>query len=100
MAISVPAGEARIGVIRNLAERLVGIDLLDQASALLEGLVKDALQGEDKARTATRLAAIRLLDHKAEAALTALNYAPDTNLPAELTNERLMLRRTYFVRVA
>ena len=87
-----PAGEARIGVIRNLAERLVGIDLLDQASALLEGLVKDALQGEDKARTATRLAAIRLLDHKAEAALTALNYAPDTNLPAELTNERLMLR--------
>ncbi|MDD3287797.1 MAG: hypothetical protein PHX43_02155 [Alphaproteobacteria bacterium] len=87
-----PPGDTRTNVIRNLAERLVSIDLLDQASTLLEGLVKDVLQGEDKARASTRLAAIRLIDHKADAALSALGMVGEAGLPSDIVKERQLLR--------
>jgi tetratricopeptide (TPR) repeat protein len=87
-----PPGKEGDIVIRNLAERLVAVDLLDQAAALLQDLVKTRLQGEDKARTGTRLAAIRLLDHKPDEALTALSYSDGETLSADLQNERLLLR--------
>lgn len=87
-----PPGKEGIAVTRNLAERLVAIDLLDQAAELLEDLVKNKLQGEDKARTAVRLAGIRLLDHKPEAAMAALDYDNNEPLSQDITNERLLLR--------
>lgn len=87
-----PAGTDGIAVMRNLAERLVQIDLLDQAGSLLEDLVKSSLQGEDKGRVSTRLAAIRLLDHKPDEALQALDLANSTNYPTDLQNERTFLR--------
>jgi len=87
-----PTGTEGIAVTRNLAERLVAIDLLDQAADLLEDLVKNKLQGEEKAHTSSRLAAIRLLDHKPDAALTALDYSNGDTLPADLQNERQLLR--------
>ena len=87
-----PPGPDGIAVTKNLAERLVAIDLLDQAAALLEDLVKNKLQGDDKTRTSARLAAIRLLDHKPDAALTALDYVKDDAVAASLQNERQLLR--------
>jgi hypothetical protein len=87
-----PPGADGIGVTKNLAERLVAIDLLDQAADLLEDLVKTKLKGEDKAHTGARLAAIRLLDHKPDAALTALDYDNGETLPPDLVSERTLLR--------
>src|SRR6202041_1642810 len=52
-----PTGADGIAVTRNLAERLVAVDLLDQASDLLEDLVKYKLQGTDKGHVGARLAA-------------------------------------------
>ncbi|MDP9128373.1 MAG: tetratricopeptide repeat protein, partial [Pseudomonadota bacterium] len=87
-----PGGSDGIAVMRNLAERLVQIDLLDQAAGLLEDLVKNALQGDEKGRVSARLAAIRLLDHKPEQAMAGLDLAPSTTYPADLQNERTLLR--------
>lgn len=87
-----PAGTEAEAVMRNLAERLVAIDLLEQASNLLEDLVKNHLQGKDKGRASARLAAIRLLDHKPEQALAALQLSDGEFFPSDLQNERLLLR--------
>ncbi len=87
-----PTGADGDAVMRNLAERLVAIDLLDQASGLLEELVKSHLQGIEKGRTGARLAAIRLLDHKPEAAMKALDVSNDNGYPADLLAERQLLR--------
>ncbi|MFY9288437.1 MAG: tetratricopeptide repeat protein, partial [Alphaproteobacteria bacterium] len=91
-----PAGQDGIVVTHNLAERLVAIDLLDQAADLLEDLVKNKLQGDEKAKTSSRLAAIRLLDHKPEAAMAALEYVKDEGLSDTLRNERVLLRAKAF----
>lgn len=91
-----PNGNDGIAVIRNLAERLVSIDLLTQAGDLLEDLVKNRLSGDDKIRVSTRLAAVRLLDHKPEQALTALDYANSLTISTEQQNERLLLKARAF----
>jgi hypothetical protein len=87
-----PTGNDGDAIMRNLAERLVSIDLLDQAAGLLEELVKTHLKGVEKGRVGARLAAIRLLDHKPEAALVALDMSDDNSYPADLLSERLLLR--------
>ncbi len=86
-----PSGKDGENVMRNLAERLVAVDLLDQAASLLEDLIRNRLQGEDKGHVTARLAGIRLLDHKPDMAIEALDMA-NNNYPPELQNERLILR--------
>ncbi|MEM6812203.1 MAG: hypothetical protein AAF549_07025 [Pseudomonadota bacterium] len=61
--------------VQNLAERLVQMDLLGRAGALLEDQVKFRLEGTEKARVATRLGAIRLINDQPEEALATLNLA-------------------------
>jgi hypothetical protein len=78
-------------VARRIADRLVGIDLLDRAAGLLDGLVP-RLQGQDKARTVTRIALLRLVDHKPEAALKALDVDIGKDVPPELALQRRQLR--------
>ena len=50
---------------------------MGRASSLLEHQVTHRLKGEDRAKVAIRLAAIRLLDNKPDGALSALNRAND-----------------------
>jgi tetratricopeptide (TPR) repeat protein len=87
-----PTGADGDALMRSLAERLVQVDLLDQAASILEDMVKNRLQGEEKARVGARLAAIRLLDHKPDDALTALDYDKNDTLPADLQSDRQLLR--------
>lgn len=68
----IPKGEDGNAVRRNLAERLVNIDLLDQAIALLADLLINAHSTKERVETGLRIAGIHLLDHKAEMALAAL----------------------------
>ncbi len=87
-----PSGKEGDAVLSNLAERLVAVDLLDQAASILDDMVKNRLQGEEKVRAALRLSAIRLLDHKPDEALAALELTAADPLSSPLQNERALLR--------
>lgn len=87
-----PSGKDGDDILNNLAERLVAVDLLDQAASILDDMARTRLQGADKARAALRLSAIRLLDHKPDQALAALELIGNDALSADFQNERLLLR--------
>lgn len=87
-----PKGEQAQAVIFNLAENLVAIDLLDQATALLEDQIKLTNDASGKLKLSTRLAAIYLLDRKSDAALAALGHASAEGASTEIRTERELLR--------
>ncbi len=91
-----PTGKEGDAVLANLAERLVAVDLLDQAASILDDMSKNRLQGEEKARAALRLSAIRLLDHKPDEALAALDILSNDSLSSDLQNQRILLRARSF----
>jgi hypothetical protein len=78
-------------LIRRLADRLVSVDLLDQASELLQHQVKHRLQGATKAHVATRLAMIHLMNHKPDRALATLQATRIAQLSDTLRRRRLLL---------
>jgi tetratricopeptide (TPR) repeat protein len=86
-----PVGRRGDEMIRRLAERLVSVDLLDQAAALLQHQVENRLQGAARAQIATRLAMIYLLSRKPDRALQTLQTTRISDLPNELRNQRLLL---------
>jgi hypothetical protein len=86
-----PIGRRGDEMIRRLADRLVGIDLLDQAAELLQYQVDNRLQGAARAQVATRLAVIYLMNHKADRALAALRATRTADLSNEVRNQRLLL---------
>ncbi|HYD30409.1 MAG TPA: tetratricopeptide repeat protein [Azospirillaceae bacterium] len=87
-----PIGPQGDAIIRHLAERLVEIDLLERGAQLLEHQVNYRLAGMDKFQAGTRLAAIRLLDHKPELALRALETSVIPGAPPDLAAERRVLQ--------
>ncbi len=88
-----PSGPDGDRMIAALADRLVKVDLLDRAGDLLERQVKARLSGADKVGAGTRLAAVRLLDDKPDAALQALGETENpTATTAELQAQRQRLR--------
>lgn len=83
-----PLGSEGNLVVQKLVDRLVGVDLLDEASARLEHQVQHRLQGEEKSRVGARLAVIHLLNRKPEEALSALQLSRVADVPASLSLER------------
>jgi hypothetical protein len=86
-----PIGTRGDEMIRRLADRLVSVDLLDQAADLLQYQVDHRLQGAGRAQVATRLAVIYLMNRKADRALATLRATRTTDLSDELRNQRLLL---------
>jgi hypothetical protein len=86
-----PSGPDGEEMIRKLADRLVSVDLLAEAAALLESLVEVRLSGPEKARVGARLVAIRILDRKPLPALAALKASEIADMPADLAQERKLL---------
>jgi tetratricopeptide (TPR) repeat protein len=86
-----PVGRRGDEMIRRLADRLVSVDLLDQAAALLQHQVDHRLQGAARAQIAGRLAVIYLLGRKPDRALQTLQTSRTADLPNELRNQRLLL---------
>jgi hypothetical protein len=78
-------------MIRRLTDRLVSVDLLDQAAELLQHQVDHRLQGAARAQVATRLAVIYLMNRKPDRALATLNGTRIAELSNELRNQRLLL---------
>src|SRR5262249_5435081 len=87
-----PAGERHDAIVRKLIDRLVSVDLLEQATALLEDQVKNHLAGRDKARGATQPALLRLMNRQPEAAITALDLDIGSDIVPDLARQRQELR--------
>ena len=86
-----PIGRRGDEMIRRLADRLVAVDLLDQAAELLQHQVDHRLQGAARAQVATRLAVIYLMNRKPERALATLQATRTAELSNELRDQRLLL---------
>jgi len=86
-----PIGRRGDEMIRRLADRLVAVDLLDQAAELLQHQVEHRLQGAARAQVATRLAIVHLLNRKPERALQVLKATRQADLSNDVRNQRLML---------
>ena len=86
-----PIGRRGDEMIRRLADRLVAVDLLDQAAELLQYQVDNRLQGAARAQVATRLAVIYLMNRKADRALATLRATRSADLTNEVRNQRLLL---------
>ena len=87
-----PIGRRGDAIVRRLAERLVGLDLLDPAAELLQYQLDHRLTGPARSSVATQLATIRLMDGKPLKALEAIEgtYLPE--LPRDLRRARALLR--------
>ena len=86
-----PIGRRGDEMIRRLADRLVTIDLLDQAAELLQYQVDKRLEGAARAQVAARLAMVYLTHRKPDRAIAALRSTRIADLSGELRQQRLLL---------
>src|SRR5213593_4420818 len=86
-----PIGRRGDEMIRRLADRLVAVDLLDQASELLQYQVDKRLEGSARAQVAARLAMVYLTARKPDRAISALRTTRMADLSGELRQQRLLL---------
>lgn len=87
-----PIGRRGDEVVRRLADRLVGLDLLDSAGELLQHQIDHRLTGQARAAVAARLATVRLMDGKPLQALEAIDATHLPELPADLRRARALVR--------
>ena len=87
-----PGGEEGDRLVARLADRLVEVDLLEQAAELLQGQIDHRLAGQERAATGSRVAMIHLLDRRPKEALTVLAQTDMEELPESLVKERRLLR--------
>jgi Pyruvate/2-oxoacid:ferredoxin oxidoreductase gamma subunit len=86
-----PIGRRGDEMIRRLIDRLVAVDLLDQAAELLQHQVDQRLDGVAKASVAARLAVIYLMNHKPAKAQAVLRATRTADLSNEIRVPRLMI---------
>ncbi len=86
-----PIGRRGDEMIRRLADRLLTVDLLDQAAELLQHQVDHRLQGAARAQVAARLAVIYLMNRKPDRAIQALRATRTSELSNEVRSQRLMI---------
>ena len=86
-----PAGAQGDEMIRNLARRLVRVDLLPQAIALLQYQLDNRLRGVARTQVATDLAVLYLANHKPAEAMRVLNDSRLPDLPASLARQRRVI---------
>src|SRR6185295_3572770 len=91
-----PIGPDGDEMIRRMSDRLVAVDLLGPAANLLAYQVDKRLDGIAKAQVATRLAAVYLMDHKADKAVATIRDSQISGLPSEEMHERMLLEARAF----
>lgn len=94
-----PVGARGDALIRRLVQRLVKLDLLEQAAALLQHQVDNRLRGVEKAEIAVELASIYLSDSKAAQALAVIDSTRVPNLPKDLLARRRLLEAALLIRL-
>lgn len=86
-----PPGTRGDDMIRNLARRLVKVDLLGQAADLLEYQIGSRLKGAARAQIAADLAIIHIANQDPTKALQAIYRTRISNLPQSLNDQRRLL---------
>ena len=86
-----PPGARGDEMIRNLARRLVRVDLLPQAAELLQYQLDNRLKGIARTQIAADLAIIYLADRKPQDAIRVLNATQLPGLPDALQRQRRVL---------
>ncbi|MFO1109864.1 MAG: tetratricopeptide repeat protein [Bradyrhizobium sp.] len=86
-----PIGRRGDEMIRKLTDRLVAVDLLDQAAELLQYQIDKRLEGAARAQVAARLAMVYLTNRKPDRAISALRATRIADLSGELRQQRLLL---------
>jgi tetratricopeptide (TPR) repeat protein len=86
-----PIGRRGDEIIRRLADRLVAVDLLDQAAELLRYQVDNRLQGAARAQVAMRLAVIYLMNHKPDDAFGTLRATRVEDISKDMRQQRLLI---------
>jgi len=87
-----PIGADGDRMIRRLADRLIAFDLLDPAAELLQHQVENRLREPlARARVATDLAIVYLMDRRYEDAINAIRRSRIAGLSEELRDERYLL---------
>ncbi len=87
----VPIGRRGDEMIRKLSDRLVDVDLLEQAAELLDHQIRHRLRGVARAQVATRLAMVQLMDRKPSQVIRTLRDTRQTQLPNALNRQRRLL---------
>lgn len=91
-----PIGPDGDEMIRRMSDRLVAVDLLGPAANLLAYQVDKRLDGIAKAQVATKLAAVYLMDHKADKAVATIRDSQITGLPDDVMHDRLLIEARAF----
>jgi tetratricopeptide (TPR) repeat protein len=86
-----PIGRRGDELIRRLAERLVAVDLLEQACELLQYQIDHRLEGQARTQVAARLATIYLMERKPDRALGALHSTRLADAGGDVRQQRLLL---------
>ncbi|SIQ21713.1 hypothetical protein SAMN05880592_10243 [Bosea sp. TND4EK4] len=86
-----PVGRRGDEITRLLADRLVELDLLDQAAEILKYQMDKRLTGAARSTVAARLAMIDLMNGKPADAVRALASTRLVELPADVKRARLLL---------
>lgn len=86
-----PVGRRGDEITRLLADRLVELDLLDQAGDILHYQMEKRLNGAARSTVAARLAMIRLMNRRPAEALQALVSTRLAELPGDVKRARLLL---------
>ncbi|MCU4180584.1 hypothetical protein [Bosea sp. BH3] len=86
-----PIGRRGDEITRLLADRLVELDLLDQAAEILRYQMERRLTGAARSTVAARLAMVELMNGKPAEALRALAATRLVELPADVKRARLLL---------
>ncbi|MGL5448040.1 MAG: hypothetical protein ACRDBL_12090, partial [Rhabdaerophilum sp.] len=87
----VPPGRRGDEIARRLADRLFDLDLVTEASDILEHQVRNRLDGVARSVVATRLALMHLQNRQPVKALTMLSETRLSSLPVELKRARRLL---------
>ena len=82
-----------------LADRLLALDLPDRAKPVLEKLVKSAHSAVAKARYGASLAALQARDGNDAAAQATLDTSESADMPADLIEQRAILRASAVARL-
>lgn len=83
-----PLGDKGDQMIRNLADRLIKVDLLEQAAQLLDHQVNFRLKGAQKSVTGAKLAVVHLWNGNPKESIDILSRTRWRALPDKVKNER------------
>jgi len=86
-----PLGRKGDEIIRRLADRMVEVDLLEQAGELLRHQVENRLHGAERAQVAAKLAWVYLMNRKPAEAIVVLSRTRQAVLPRAVAYQRLLL---------